>query len=366
MSINGQNISSHMFAKIYTEMQVIIQKKQAQLSPNQYLSPSGLFLLIALYWFKQQKVDVYILETGRGAMFDEVGNIKSNISIITNILLEHPQFLGATINDIAIQKMYVATNSEHCVMEGNLKKHLSEHHKTTCHFVDHSEAYYSDYSHFAQFPKWYYRNFKLSLTAVKLFIKLHNNSNQNNKNSNANLQNHKWQKLNMEKIINNKNLCTSPSFGVGNYGEVVCYFEAAINTESIDNEFLKNLKKHTQITFIMSIPDDKNVAKMTDALKKIGKVKHVVLTGTRGYLNYKTTKQLYGNDILWQGQFNDENGFIKSIKSLLSNDFLKKPADEKTNVKQLKEKLQTSKKQPEILYFIGTQTYIRLVKKTLF
>ena len=59
---------------------------------------------MALCYFAEQKVDVAIIEVGLGGRLDCTNIITPDLSIITNISLEHTQFLGDTLAKIAGEK----------------------------------------------------------------------------------------------------------------------------------------------------------------------------------------------------------------------------------------------------------------------
>lgn len=61
------------------------------------------FLMGVLY-FKKQQVDVAIIETGMGGRLDATNVVKPIVSIITSVGLDHTQFLGETIEEIATEK----------------------------------------------------------------------------------------------------------------------------------------------------------------------------------------------------------------------------------------------------------------------
>lgn len=60
--------------------------------------------LMALLHFKEQKCDICVIETGLGGRLDATNIITPLISVITNISIEHTQFLGNTISSIATEK----------------------------------------------------------------------------------------------------------------------------------------------------------------------------------------------------------------------------------------------------------------------
>ncbi len=59
---------------------------------------------LALQYFKAEKVDIVVMETGMGGRLDSTNIIIPIISVITNIGLDHVQFLGDTLEKIASEK----------------------------------------------------------------------------------------------------------------------------------------------------------------------------------------------------------------------------------------------------------------------
>ena len=59
---------------------------------------------MAFDYFARQKVDIAVIEVGLGGRLDSTNIIKPEISVITNIGLDHTQFLGDTLELIAFEK----------------------------------------------------------------------------------------------------------------------------------------------------------------------------------------------------------------------------------------------------------------------
>jgi len=59
---------------------------------------------LAFSYFEKQKVDIAIIETGLGGRLDSTNVVIPEVSIITNIALDHTQFLGTTLPEIAKEK----------------------------------------------------------------------------------------------------------------------------------------------------------------------------------------------------------------------------------------------------------------------
>jgi dihydrofolate synthase/folylpolyglutamate synthase len=71
---------------------------------NQKLSFFELTVGMAFDFFAQQKVDIAVVEVGLGGRLDSTNIIRPLVSVITNIGLDHTQFLGETLKEIAFEK----------------------------------------------------------------------------------------------------------------------------------------------------------------------------------------------------------------------------------------------------------------------
>lgn len=59
---------------------------------------------LAFYYFANQKVDIAIIETGLGGRLDSTNIVTPELAVITNISMDHTQFLGDTLAKIAVEK----------------------------------------------------------------------------------------------------------------------------------------------------------------------------------------------------------------------------------------------------------------------
>ena len=71
---------------------------------QQYLSFFEMTVGMAFDYFSQENVDIAIIEVGLGGRLDSTNIINPELSIITNIGMDHTQFLGNTITQIATEK----------------------------------------------------------------------------------------------------------------------------------------------------------------------------------------------------------------------------------------------------------------------
>jgi dihydrofolate synthase/folylpolyglutamate synthase len=102
--VNGRMIPEADLVRITAMLAPEIDRIEAGFSGNQYFSPQGLFLAVALQWFSEQGVDAAVLEVGRGGRFDDIAVVPNRLSLFTPIMLEHTQQLGPTLERIAWHK----------------------------------------------------------------------------------------------------------------------------------------------------------------------------------------------------------------------------------------------------------------------
>ncbi len=71
---------------------------------------------MAFCYFADQEVDVAVIEVGLGGRLDSTNIIQPELSVITNISLEHTQFLGDTLPQIAAEKAGIMKPGVPCVI----------------------------------------------------------------------------------------------------------------------------------------------------------------------------------------------------------------------------------------------------------
>ncbi|MCB4755597.1 MAG: bifunctional folylpolyglutamate synthase/dihydrofolate synthase [Elusimicrobia bacterium] len=100
--INGQSISNRELSLLTRKLRNILARpplKSSQLTQFEFLTA------LAFLWFEKKKVDVAVVEVGLGGRLDATNIMKRVlVSIITNIDLDHTQWLGYTIKEIAFEK----------------------------------------------------------------------------------------------------------------------------------------------------------------------------------------------------------------------------------------------------------------------
>jgi len=94
--INGQMIAE-------SEVIIFIDENQGFLEQNK-LSFFEMSVGMAFDYFAKEKVDIAIIETGMGGRLDSTNIITPELSVITNIGLDHTAFLGNNLPEIAGEK----------------------------------------------------------------------------------------------------------------------------------------------------------------------------------------------------------------------------------------------------------------------
>ena len=103
IKINGKEISEKFVCEF-------ISKNKSFFEENQ-LSFFEMTVGLAFEYFKKEKTDINIIEVGMGGRLDSTNIINPLISVITNIGLDHTQFLGNTLEAIAFEKAGIIKNN---------------------------------------------------------------------------------------------------------------------------------------------------------------------------------------------------------------------------------------------------------------
>ena len=96
IKINGKEISEAYVVDFITKNKTFLEKN--------YLSFFEMTVGLAFNYFSNEKVDIAIIEVGLGGRLDSTNIITPEVSVITNIGLDHTQFLGNTLELIAKEK----------------------------------------------------------------------------------------------------------------------------------------------------------------------------------------------------------------------------------------------------------------------
>lgn len=97
IQINGHPVTDHEVV----EAARAVQRIYTQGEPPTFFECAT---AMAFYHFAKAGVDVAVLETGMGGRFDATNLVHPEVSIITNLAVEHTEYLGCTLARIAREK----------------------------------------------------------------------------------------------------------------------------------------------------------------------------------------------------------------------------------------------------------------------
>ena len=95
IEINGESIPEDKATAYFNEAYPLIEKF--------HLTTFEVLVYLAYRYFSEEKVDLAIVECGMGGTFDptNIEGLSTELSIFTNFALEHTEYLGTTLSEIA-------------------------------------------------------------------------------------------------------------------------------------------------------------------------------------------------------------------------------------------------------------------------
>ncbi len=117
IKINGELIPQEKVVRFVKSSKGIIEA----------IKPSFFELTVGMAFdhFAHEKVDIAVIEVGLGGRLDSTNVVKPEVSVITNIEIDHTQFLGETTSVIAVEKAGIIKENTPIIIghaEGDVKK----------------------------------------------------------------------------------------------------------------------------------------------------------------------------------------------------------------------------------------------------
>ena len=113
ISINNEDISDLEMEELIIELKVKIDKYNN--SHNTKITLFELETTMALLYFYRKDVDIVVLETGLGGMYDCTNIVNPLVSVITSVGYDHMNILGNTLKEIAEQKAGIIKRNSYTV-----------------------------------------------------------------------------------------------------------------------------------------------------------------------------------------------------------------------------------------------------------
>ena len=106
-AIDGVDVSDEVIIKAFEQIET--QRHDITLTYFEFST------LAALIIFAEANIDLAILEVGLGGRLDSVNVVDSNVSVITNVAIDHTDYLGDTREKIGREKAGVMRTSRPCI-----------------------------------------------------------------------------------------------------------------------------------------------------------------------------------------------------------------------------------------------------------
>jgi dihydrofolate synthase / folylpolyglutamate synthase len=102
--VNGEEIPDEDFAAAFSEVEEAVSRLVADGTLAAHPSFFEFLTATAFVQFARQNVDFVVLEVGMGGRLDATNIVEPELALITNVELDHTQFLGNTHAEIAAEK----------------------------------------------------------------------------------------------------------------------------------------------------------------------------------------------------------------------------------------------------------------------
>lgn len=101
ITVNGEIISEKNFVRLVEKIKPLVEKVK-----KDYETPTFFEFVTAMAfeYFRERKIDFAVLEVGLGGRLDATNVVSPEVSVITNVSLEHTEILGNTVEKIAKEK----------------------------------------------------------------------------------------------------------------------------------------------------------------------------------------------------------------------------------------------------------------------
>jgi len=125
---------------------------------------------MALVHFKNNNCEISVIETGLGGRLDATNIIKPILSIITPIALDHQQFLGNTLEEIALEKAGIIKENVPVLINNDAENiralliHVADKRNATVYLPNKRELSFA-------LPKYQLSNLNTAMEAVKIIDK---------------------------------------------------------------------------------------------------------------------------------------------------------------------------------------------------
>ena len=266
---------------------------------------------MAFEYFKKNSVDIAIIETGMGGRLDSTNIISPELSVITNVSMDHVKFLGNTIEDIAIEKAGIIKSHIPVVIGekqndvSNVFINKAEEKKSKIFFAEDFNIKEYECELKGSYQK---KNIKTAIVAIELLNDTEIKINEKNIIDGLN------------KIIQNTGIRGRWEI-IGNKPLIICDVAHNIDALSIVINDIMSIKSN-KIHFVLGFVNDKNLDSIVDIFPESSNYYFAKPNIERGLDELELQELFKNNNRIGKSYSSIEQAFKSAIKQSDPNDVI--------------------------------------------
>ena len=266
---------------------------------------------MAFEYFKKNSVDIAIIETGMGGRLDSTNIISPELSVITNVSMDHVKFLGNTIEDIAIEKAGIIKSHIPVVIGekqndvSNVFINKAEEKKSKIFFAEDFNIKEYKCELKGSYQK---KNIKTAIVAIELLNDTEIKINEKNRVDGLN------------KIIQNTGIRGRWEI-IGNKPLIICDVAHNIDALSIVINDIMSIKSN-KIHFVLGFVNDKNLGSIVDIFPESSNYYFAKPNIERGLDELELQELFKNNNRIGESYSSIEQAFKSAIKQSDPNDVI--------------------------------------------
>jgi len=266
---------------------------------------------MAFEYFKKNSVDIAIIETGMGGRLDSTNIISPELSVITNVSMDHVKFLGNTIEDIAIEKAGIIKSHIPVVIGekqndvSNVFINIAEEKKSKIFFAEDFNIKEYECELKGSYQK---KNIKTAIVAIELLNDTEIKINEKNIIDGLN------------KIIQNTGIRGRWEI-IGNKPLIICDVAHNIDALSIVINDIISIKSN-KIHFVLGFVNDKNLDSIVDIFPESSNYYFAKPNIERGLDELELQELFKNNNRIGESYSSIEQAFKSAIKQSDPNDVI--------------------------------------------
>lgn len=266
---------------------------------------------MAFEYFKKNSVDIAIIETGMGGRLDSTNIISPELSVITNVSMDHVKFLGNTIEDIAIEKAGIIKSHIPVVIGekqndvSNVFINKAEEKKSKIFFAEDFNIKEYECELKGSYQK---KNIKTAIVAIELLNDTEIKINEKNIIDGLN------------KIIQNTGIRGRWEI-IGNKPLIICDVAHNIDALSIVINDIISIKSN-KIHFVLGFVNDKNLDSIVDIFPESSNYYFAKPNIERGLDELELQELFKNNNRIGESYSSIEQAFKSAIKQSDPNDVI--------------------------------------------